>query len=400
MNQDWRLVPEEEKLDHVISRWTRDRRSTVSFNTLAPQRSKFQSGGTAMMTFNDISHSEISGERDRDPRGLGRWTSMTFRGLNNNKTTIITAYCPVKSSNVGGAYMQQVAYIQEYLEMDQDHEHSIPLIDNRECPRQLFGWDLKKFISNKIEEGHQIVLMGDFNSEFEDLKEWMQELMLEEAITKLKTYKRSKDSPIDCIFTSPGLIPIFSCYLSFGRLIGDHRGIWIEFKREALLGIRIPAFIHPEARRLKGKDPRVVKRYRETVHKKFLEHNIYERLDKMYQNIGSPLLPSLQAYFEELDHTIRECMQEGEKKCRNYHMGIHDWTPILESKRQVVDYWRRRISHVLGDKQDAAKMIRIQKRLDIRYKKMNITQLNKELAKALKKRGNIYNRCVWIFKPS
>lgn len=113
------MVPEDEKLDHVIRKLTRERRSTVSFNTSTPQRTKFQSGGTVMMTFNGICHSKISSERGKDPRGLD---SMTFIGFNNNRTT----YYLVKSSKVGGAYMQQVAYIQEFLEVDQEIEHSIP----------------------------------------------------------------------------------------------------------------------------------------------------------------------------------------------------------------------------------------------------------------------------------
>ena len=397
MNRDWRAVKDEERLDNVIQDWTRDRRSSVAYNAKAPVRKKFQSGGTAMMAFDDICHSEVGSERGWDPRGLGRWNSMTFRGIYNSRTTIISAYCPVKSTNPGGAYMQQVAYIQENLDKEQDDPNSIPLINNRECPRELFGADVKKYISEKMEDGHQILLMGDFNSDFQELKEWMQDLLLEEIITKLhpdkplqKTYKRSQKAPLDGIFASPGLLPTFSGYLSFGRLIGDHRGIWVEFSREALLGVKIPAFIPLEARRLKNDDPRVVAKYRETLHKKFLEHDLYERLDEMYKNIGSPLLPSLQAYFEELDFTIRECMQEAERKCRNYKMGVHEWTPVLEESRQVVDYWRRRISHVLGDRQDAAKMKRIQKRLKISYKRLNIKDLHKELSKSLKRRGKIY----------
>ena len=37
------------------------------------------------------------------------------------------------------------------------------------CPRQLFGINLKKAAESKIEKVYQIILMGDFNLECEDL---------------------------------------------------------------------------------------------------------------------------------------------------------------------------------------------------------------------------------------
>ena len=52
------------------------------------------------------------------------------------------------------------------------------------CPRQLFGMDLKAVIGTKIEQGHQIILMGDFNSEYSELESWMLELGLQDMIGK------------------------------------------------------------------------------------------------------------------------------------------------------------------------------------------------------------------------
>ena len=40
-------------------------------------------------------------------------------------------------------------------------------------PRQLFGHDLKELTESKILDGHQLIINGIFNSEYEELSEWM-----------------------------------------------------------------------------------------------------------------------------------------------------------------------------------------------------------------------------------
>ena len=41
------------------------------------------------------------------------------------------------------------------------------------CPRQLFSLDLKEAIEQKINCGHKILVIGDFNSEYSKLANWM-----------------------------------------------------------------------------------------------------------------------------------------------------------------------------------------------------------------------------------
>jgi len=60
--------------------------------------------------------------------------------------------------------------------------HFIP--EHITCPRQLFGYDLRKFIEQQIEQGHQIIVMGDFNSEYAVLQEWTLDLGLLDIIGK------------------------------------------------------------------------------------------------------------------------------------------------------------------------------------------------------------------------
>jgi endonuclease/exonuclease/phosphatase family metal-dependent hydrolase len=120
------------------------------------------------------------------------------------------------------------------------------------CPRALFGHDLQWFLEGRIDQGHQIVLlMGDFNSEYADLREWMLDLRLLDIIGKKhgydkapKTYNHSKPSPIDCIFTSANIEGLSSRFLSFGKLAGDHRGLWVDIPKHTLFGCNIPPHTH------------------------------------------------------------------------------------------------------------------------------------------------------------
>ena len=89
-------------------------------------------------------------------------------------------------------------------------EHNIDVSDDIVCPRQLFGHDLKLFINGKEGLDHQLIVGGDFNSEYSELKDWMLHSNLTDLLaTKYgygpRTCKRSKDSPIDCFFGSSKL---------------------------------------------------------------------------------------------------------------------------------------------------------------------------------------------------
>ena len=50
------------------------------------------------------------------------------------------------------------------------------------CLRQLFGHDLKKIIDDEIIKGNQVVISGDFNSNYDQLKEWMLNIRLKDLM--------------------------------------------------------------------------------------------------------------------------------------------------------------------------------------------------------------------------
>ena len=183
-----------------------------SYNKQFPTDTERQIGGTASMAMDDMVFRCC--EQGNDNRDLGHWSYITLQGKNNLKTTMINCYCLVRSTTCpGSAYSQQLLYMSQ-------HQNDIP--PDCQCPRQLFGLDLTLFLEQRTQQGHQIILMGDFNSEYEQLKEWMLHHGLIDILYARhgmgpQTCKRSKDSPIDCIFASPNLSCKRGGFLAFSN---------------------------------------------------------------------------------------------------------------------------------------------------------------------------------------
>ena len=63
------------------------------------------------------------------------------------------------------------------------------------CPRQLFGYDLRRLLESLTANGHQLIVCEDFNSEYSELSDWMLDLALTDMIADRhgpgpKTYNR------------------------------------------------------------------------------------------------------------------------------------------------------------------------------------------------------------------
>ena len=60
--------------------------------------------------------------------------------------------------------------------------------DNIVCPRQLFGYDLRNTIGKYANIGNQLIVCGDFNSEYLTLSEWF----LDEGLQDIIAHKHGK----------------------------------------------------------------------------------------------------------------------------------------------------------------------------------------------------------------
>jgi len=136
-----------------------------------------------------------------------------------------------------------------------------------------------------------------------------------------RTHTQSKDAPIDTIFGSAHLS---SCsiggFLAFGKLSGgDNRGLWIDIPKCLLFGYNIPNPVHPDVRRLKLRDSRVVARYQNLLHFSLLEKNAYTRMDSIHRHMVFPLPDIFAKDYEQLDKEICNSTDYAEKKCPVFH---------------------------------------------------------------------------------
>jgi hypothetical protein len=231
------------------------------------------------------------------------------------------------------------------------------------------GNDVIYTLSNK-----QIVLMGDFNSEYGDLREWMMDLGLLDIIGKKhgydnapKTYNRSKPAPIDCIFTSANMEGLSSGFLSFGKLVGDHRGLWVDIPKHTLFGCNIPPHTNPAARRLKLNDPRIVKKYLEHLHNAIEDADMYQRMNTLHARTVHPLPQHLADEYESIDVELCVCMDRAEEHCRKFKTGRYKWSPAYQRARTELEYWKERLSHAKGLCNNVKGLQKLQRKLKIQY---------------------------------
>ena len=171
-----------------------------------------------MCAFNNIAYG-IS-PQDCDERRLDRWLYFSTTGGNNLKTTVITCYCSVESCNPGLTYSRHLTYLAN---------NKATINPNINCLQQIFGHDLAEFLHQLTSDGHQIILCGNFNSDYDNIQELLLQFGLSDIISEkhgacLKTYNQSKNAPLDIIFVSSHLQSKRCGYLSFGRLAGDRQG--------------------------------------------------------------------------------------------------------------------------------------------------------------------------------
>ena len=87
---------------------------------------------------------------------------------------------------------------------------------------------------------------------------------VEEEGVQLNTYNGGHVS-IDSILCTSGVQVSRAGYLSFGEDVEDHRPIFVDVTITSTLGVNIPAPKSVKVRRLKTNDPRITRKYNNTL---------------------------------------------------------------------------------------------------------------------------------------
>lgn len=124
-----------------------------------PETENFQAGGTVIFATGKMVPISY-GNALQDPTGLGRWrwSGLTFRGKENTKLSVITAYrvCAgsIQSAPIGSSFARE-------------YEHHRHLGKTSPRPRKLFLIDLEAAVKSLQADGHSIVLMMDSNGQID-----------------------------------------------------------------------------------------------------------------------------------------------------------------------------------------------------------------------------------------
>ena len=352
-NTDWRTLPMENNLWNRTSSWFQSRRISVSHNDkVAPTTGRyFQVGGTATILIDEMASRPL--QPGNDTKGYGRWSWIVLNGKDNRITRFITAYCPCKSTtNTSGAYSQQLIAL---------------ALDGRpdECPRKVFWDDLAFNIDRWTQNGEQLVIMGDWNSDDESTRKWFEDKGFvnphyeEHGPTLPATYQRSSSGPIDGIYVSPSLTTTKCGYLAFGKLPGDHRALWIELPRMAIFGFK-KHIIQPKiGRRLTVSNPVVVKRYNRQLKRYCHKHNLFRRIARLRKEAAKTVPTTWSNEYERVDSAIREGQEIAERKCRRICMGGVQWSPRYKIVYDTVRYWKLMRGMLAGEYIDFRKLLRL-----------------------------------------
>ena len=205
-----------------------------------------------------------------------------------------------------------------------------------------------------------------------------------------RTYKRSKDIPIDCCFGSAVLKINKGGYLSFGRLYSDHRGIWIELALKLLLVHKPPPLTFFQTRHLKLSNPRVTNKYLDYLFQSCRANGIFYEMDKLHRRTVYPLTPSMAVRFESLDVQIETFIELVEEKCRKLKTGEVSWSPGYKHICLELLYWYMRKDYILDQHTNVRQLITLQHKLSIVYNpQLSVAEVISELQSAHKQRKRI-----------
>ena len=293
------------------------RRTATSFLTAYPFPQLYQPGGTFIFARDQMAYRSFQAQSD--PQQLGRWSSLTFRGINEVITRIVVVYRPIKAAGAFTAYNQQVTALQ--------------MKGNMTCPRQQLLLDLGEMITKWLEGGERLVIAIDFNDDVrgEECRNFFASFGLREALIDKHgpgppTYLHSENGhAVDGIFCTAAIATnIRGGYFDAGMGVykADHRCLWMDIPLISAFGTRIPTFIRPEARRLQCQDPRIMAAYTSQVYEAYRGNPTFIDFVQQVETMDpSMVAPSFIKQYDTFNDWRTKVLLQAERECRHLRMG-------------------------------------------------------------------------------
>lgn len=340
-------------------------------------------GGTMSLVLGDVVGRVSSTHVDP----IGRWTAHHLQGKAGGVLTVVSLYLPCQNTKTSMTVWNQ-------------HRAALAASQRSdETPLKAFSTDLKAFLRECSSKGHQLIVGGDFNSEFSNsgiLHELCsdQDLDLLDVIglrhpeaVSAPTYIRSSRR-IDYILISQSLMDsVVSCgYLPFGEFVdSDHRFAFIDFPTEKLFGD--PAKMAPLIRRdIQANNPVLVTKYVEAL-QKYLDHqNFWSRAEKLKALIDTSNPDHKLA--EKLNKVLTDAKLHAEKQCR--YDRRYWWSLPLAKAEEEVRVLSTALQALKHDKSAPSRSPRRQALIQIDLAiPQNVPEITQLLKETTAKRDNI-----------
>ena len=200
------------------------------------------------------------------------------------------------------------------------------------------------------------------------------------------TYQRGRE-PIDGIFISHNLEIEEAGYLPFGEGPSDHRGLWIKIKEDDIFDYSMGKVTPPSARRLTLDNPRVTKKW-VNIYKEFLlEHNLFERIFYIQNEISTnEWRPELAIEYERIRQLRLQGIKLADSKCRKLNMGEVPWSMTLQAARDTIELWSNMVSRKRGTKVSTRYISRLEKTTGINHAlQINLQEASTRLTESYKR---------------
>jgi exonuclease III len=252
-------------------------------------------------------------ENISDP--YGRWSGIELMGRSDKRLFILTVYqVPQKTGSAGSttAYTQQRTMFR---------------LEGRTNPnpRKILIQDLRTLVTDLRSNGHDMIIMGDFNEQVGKDPHGMASVLLaggliDSHVTRHgiehdpSTYARGH-TRVDYIFISERLKPYL---LRAGiepfnqRIFSDHRGMYIDLALPGLFDRALTTLASPANRHLCATNHKHVRNYIREMHKYLQTHLVLERLQEIKDNANH-------SSAEKIDKDITRAMLHAELKCKSFH---------------------------------------------------------------------------------
>ena len=362
INLRWNRFSCYDRLPQRTSKWWENSHCSYAYNAHDLSTSKFQPGGTAILSIDHLSH-KVTPSTRYDPTGLGRWTSTLYLGKKNTLLRVIQVYRPCKPNplSANGVYQQHSRYLL-----------SKGIIT---CPRDHLLTDLHTFISQCLTSQEQIIVMGDFNDNVTQppITSFFDSLHMHNLTSSLfgHSYRHSPNtyirghSTIDAIFGTQGVQATRGGYLPTHIFDSDHKPIWVDIQFRSIFGSTLIHQIPYQRRRLKNEDPRTVAKFNTRYNSLLLHHKLPQALANLQSSATIPLQPEHQQEYERIDRLRVRSLLLAEKNCRKLRTGNIEFSPTIQHQRNLIRFWKLLSKRKRGHKIDTKYLTRWEKKLDI-----------------------------------